>query len=438
MSPKFGGAGALLAAVLLTAPLCAQSVEKLDPSVALVQKAYSVADLVVPMSDLEVPPFPKPSIVPKTKHDQLVELITTSVDWNSWARWGGCGTIDYFPLTMSLVIKQSPAVHERIADLLSALRKAQDTQVVLEVRLITVSEDCYERIGVDFNAGADRTEKDPMFLNDTQVSSFLEAVQGDRHVNVLQAPKMTLLNGQTATLNLTDTRYFVTSVEKIQRNGETHYCPRNEPTTTGLKMTAKPVVSADGTRVQLNLKMDWTQLASETIPLMPITSTIKGSDNSTVPFTQFVQQPKFNTVAFERNVVIPDGGTLLLGRFRQEREARQEYGPPVLSKIPYVNRLFKNVGYGREGQSVCVLVTPRIVEAEEEKPCSTGVIATIPAPTSEAAPCASTRASEGSAHALAILLNEYKQACAEGRDSEAAKLAQAALAIDPRCFHHKR
>ena len=43
-------------------------------------------------------------------------------------------------------------------------------------------------------------------------------------------------------------------------------------------------------------------------------------------------------------------------------EARNEYGPPVLSKIPYVNRLFRNVGYGRCAEHVLVLVTPRIID----------------------------------------------------------------------------
>ena len=43
------------------------------------------------------------------------------------------------------------------------------------------------------------------FLNDIQVFMFMEAAQGDRRVNVMQAPKLTLFNGQTATLAVTRT-----------------------------------------------------------------------------------------------------------------------------------------------------------------------------------------------------------------------------------------
>jgi len=45
-------------------------------------------------------------------------------------------------------------------------------------------------------------------------------------------------------------------------------------------------------------------------------------------------------------------------------EGRNELGPPVLSKIPYIDRLFRNVGYGRSGTSILLMVTPRIIIQE--------------------------------------------------------------------------
>ena len=48
-------------------------------------------------------------------------------------------------------------------------------------------------------------------------------------------------------------------------------------------------------------------------------------------------------------------------------EQRCEGATPVLSKVPYVNRMFKNVGYGRVPENVIVLVTPRIVETPTEE-----------------------------------------------------------------------
>ncbi len=64
---------------------------------------------------------------------------------------------------------------------------------------------------------------------------------------------------------------------------------------------------------------------------------------------------------------VPDGGTVLLGGVKRLSEGRNEFGVPILSKLPYINRLFKNVGIGRETQSLMMMVTPRIIIAEEEE-----------------------------------------------------------------------
>src|SRR2546423_15698756 len=69
----------------------------------------------------------------------------------------------------------------------------------------------------------------------------------------------------------------------------------------------------------------------------------------------------------DRVLHIPTGRTALFCGGRQVREGRNEFGPPVLSKVPYVNRLFKNVGYGRETEHVVLMVTPRVIMAAEEE-----------------------------------------------------------------------
>jgi general secretion pathway protein D len=80
-----------------------------------------------------------------------------------------------------------------------------------------------------------------------------------------------------------------------------------------------------------------------------------------------VQLPSFQFVAVLTTVSVPDGGTVLLGGIKRLREGRNEIGVPLLSKIPYVNRLFRNVGIGRETDSLMMMVTPRIIIQEEEE-----------------------------------------------------------------------
>jgi general secretion pathway protein D len=80
-----------------------------------------------------------------------------------------------------------------------------------------------------------------------------------------------------------------------------------------------------------------------------------------------VQLPTFAFTTVTTTVSVPDGGTVLLGGIKRLAEARSERGVPMLNKIPYVNRLFKNVGIGRETTSLMLMVTPRIIIQEEEE-----------------------------------------------------------------------
>ena len=49
------------------------------------------------------------------------------------------------------MVAQTQEVHEKIVDLLAQLRRLQDLQVTIEVRFITLSDDFFERIGIDFD-----------------------------------------------------------------------------------------------------------------------------------------------------------------------------------------------------------------------------------------------------------------------------------------------
>jgi type II secretory pathway component GspD/PulD (secretin) len=384
-----------------------------------------------------------------TTEAELIKLITSTIQPKTWSEMGGPGTIDYFPLTMSLVINQTSDIQEQITDLLAALRRLQDQEVSVEVRFITVAEDFFERIGVNFNMNivTKNSRFEPMlqtnsfafdntnfinkfdpgrflagmtpagtltptldipinqnsffqtvpnfggynasgltmglaFLSEIQVFLFLEAAQGDTRTNVMQAPKLTLFNGQTSTITVTHAQNLVTGVTLAQLTGGQFAIlpsitsnPFNSTT-----LTIQAVISADRRYVRMSLTPTITNLLPgpggtiATFPIVvPIFTSIEGNQSGQpVLLTQFVQTPNIATVAIRTTVAVPDGGTVLLGGLKALSEARSEYGPPLLSKVPYINRLFKNVGYGRSTESLLIMVTPRIIIQGEEEERQTG------------------------------------------------------------------
>ena len=75
---------------------------------------------------------------------------------------GGPGSIAPFETNLSLVVSQTQEVHEEIVDLLEQLRRMQDLQVTIEVRFITLNDNFFERIGVDFDFNIMQNTQNPI------------------------------------------------------------------------------------------------------------------------------------------------------------------------------------------------------------------------------------------------------------------------------------
>ncbi len=372
--------------------------------------------------------------------DKLMDLITTTVSPETWEANSGTGTISSFNVNLSLVVSQTQEVHEQIANLLEQLRRLQDLQITIECRFISLSDSFYERIGVDFNINIKANNADvftssgqvtnstvtgrndvtgtgefapaaqdiairqgssslalPMYgdfdssanagatlgfaiLSDVEAYLFMEAAQSTERSNVLQAPKVTLFNGQQALVqDVTDTP-FVVSVIPVVGDFAAALQPVIVVLSEGSFMTVQAVASSDRRYVRLTVVPFFSQIGDVTeFTFTGTTSTsrdtsgsgdkddekVTSSSGSTSGTT--VQLPEYSYVTVTTTVSVPDGGTILLGGIKRLSEGRNEKGVPILNKIPFINRLFKNTGIGRETTSLMMMVTPRIIIQEEEE-----------------------------------------------------------------------
>jgi hypothetical protein len=92
----------------------------------LIVVTYPVSDLIIPLASdppKPAPPGPGGSTGPGADFDPLIDLITSTIDTETWLENGtGEGEIMPFPSNLSLVISQTQRVHEQVADLLEQLR----------------------------------------------------------------------------------------------------------------------------------------------------------------------------------------------------------------------------------------------------------------------------------------------------------------------------
>jgi general secretion pathway protein D len=406
--------------------------------------------------------------------DALIELITSTIKPTTWDSVGGPGSIAPFETNLSIVVSQTQDVHEEIVDLLEQLRKLQDLQVTIEVRFITLEDDFFERVGVDFDfelqsnaqrpfgvfgqqigpsvaatgttigqpnaqfnyanqnvsgstsavvgvsapggpgTGTFSSDLDipftqgsyglavPQFggfnaaqnagatlgfaiLSDIEAYFFIQASQADTRSNLLQAPKVTLFNGQQAFVSDTTQTPFVISVVPVVGDFAAAQEPVIVVLNAGTFLTVQAVVSNDRRFVRLTVvpffssigavntftftgsSTTTTSTSAEGVQTTPNDSSQNSSSSTNTSSGTTVQLPTFAFVTVTTTVSVPDGGTVLLGGIKRLSEGRQEDGVPVLDKIPYLNRLFKNVGIGRTTQSLMMMVTPRIIIQEEEE-----------------------------------------------------------------------
>ena len=390
----------------------------------------------------------------------LIEAVVSPDSWNE----GGAAMQEYYP-NLSLVIRQTEEVHSEIVELLAQLRRLNDLQITVEVRFITLSDNFFERVGLDFNmkfknGGAssrvtttvlndnnnrnNNNDNDPSdftsqtviggnnvtvglngpmnftadlsvpfsqtnsvlpqfggyqagtglsmgfaLLSDIETYFFLQASQGDSRANVLQAPRVTIFNGQMGSIMDITMTPFVTSVIPVVGDFAAAYQPIIVILNEGQYMTVQGTVSSNRQYVRLTLnpvfskitKVETYKFVGEDSSTDETQSTSKGDDSTPTSGDErassrrqsrnssgvSVQLPILASLMVQTTVSVPDGGTILLGGIKRLSEARQETGTPILNKIPYLQRLFMNTAIGRDTTSVMMMVTPRIVIQEEEE-----------------------------------------------------------------------
>ena len=257
-------------------------------------------------------------------------------------------------------------------------------------------------------------------LSDIEAFFFIQAAQGDSRSNIMTAPKVTMYNGQTASVSDNIIRNYVAQQIPVVGQGGIGFQSVIGQALDGVTLTVNGVVSADRRYVRLSILPVFNQI----IEMQTFTNVgggqasggfggqgggggggfggqgggggggggqfgfggigggfgggggggggggqqgqggQQGGGGSTAGTLQL---PITSNLTVSTVVSVPDGGTVLLGGIKRLREGRNMAGVPILNKIPYISRLFKNSGVGRETESVMLMVTPRIIIQEEEE-----------------------------------------------------------------------
>jgi RNA polymerase sigma factor (sigma-70 family) len=251
---------------------------------------------------------------------------------------------------------------------------AKGKEVAVEVRLIGLSQNTLDRLCQDFNLPGGKKPAEAAIMSDVQLFLVMEAIQGDRRTEIMQCPKLTLDDGQTETLDVSDFQEFMTGVQVASSGGQIVFIPKKERIKLGLDLVVHAVVGADRHSTQIDIDARQTDLVSANVPLLPVTAprSVDKDDpvEKRVPFTQFIQVPQLNKLRVQQKLSLANGATALVYAGQRAREVESPDGPPILNSIPYVSDLFRRQKLSRETQHVLLAVTARLISAEADRPAA--------------------------------------------------------------------
>ncbi|MCX7149829.1 MAG: type IV pilus secretin PilQ [Rhodocyclales bacterium] len=161
------------------------------------------------------------------------------------------------------------------------------------------------------------------------ISLELQAAENDSRNKTISSPRIVTLNRKAATINNTQQVTILTGVNAT--TGLPIYQTFSAPLTLGVT----PSVNPDN-RIGLELS-----IAKSTI-----TNATTGS---------------LDTNTITTNVIVENGGTVVIGGFSRESELQTQDRVPFLGDLPYVGFLFKTTTKSQSRSELLVFITPRIV-----------------------------------------------------------------------------
>ncbi|MHC5119632.1 MAG: type II secretion system protein GspD, partial [Planctomycetota bacterium] len=342
---------------------------------------------------------------------------------DSWYNTGeGDGTIDQYSES-KLIIYQTPEVHAQINELLDKLREGLGQQIAIESRFLLVTENFLEDIGLDTNIpllklggnfgggavpGSITINQDSAShviptdtgvpgslggaftnpalgttltyesLDDLQVEFILRATEAHGNSRQLQAPKVMVLNGESATVDVSTAKRIKTgstfNTETVSsgngvQNTVYWWENENEDIDTGIVLSINPVITADKKYVILNVQTDLTDLIAQD------TETAVGFSPTGEQITDTYTNPTTQTSSVQTRVTVPDRGTVMLGGLTITASRELESGAPVLSKVPVLGRFFSNRSIVDDKLMLLILVKPTIILQDEAEEDAMGALA---------------------------------------------------------------
>jgi type II secretory pathway component GspD/PulD (secretin) len=348
--------------------------------------------------------------------DEVVNLVRENIARESWDSGQGY-SIDLAD-SQNLLVIQTPEVQQQVADFLDDLRSYSTSMVTLESRFYALTDAFIEEIGTDLRGlgpsgqlgtqfdldsvsqqvtqgldnngtGNQSPEAGVLFgnkntnygfttenyfsnplgellstvgggafqfaiLNDEQVNIVMTAVEKSKNAFEISAPIVSVYNTQRAFVTVINQVSFVQGYDVDVANAAFIADPNIGVVQEGIVLDVRPTISFDRKYVTLDVQ---TTVASLVRPIRTITTNLGGL-SSPVTFSL----PQLDVQDAQTTVVVPDGGSILLGGFKHVVYRNRTAEVPWFAEIPVLGFFFREKGLDDEMTDLIILMKATITD----------------------------------------------------------------------------
>lgn len=187
--------------------------------------------------------------------------------------------------------------------------------------------------------------------NGINFAATLKALSGDAHTNIIATPSAVTLDNQEAELKVAQEvpiitgSYTTSSGSSSSSSGSTNPFQTVQRQEVGTILKVTPQIAAEGNSVVLKISVE--------------SSSVAATSASTVDITT-------NKRTVSTNVLVEDGGIVVLGGLISDTVTRSEQRVPFLGSLPIIGYAFKTRDYSRTKNNLMIFIRPKILRTPEQ------------------------------------------------------------------------
>ena len=365
--------------------------------------AVIIAPIFVPIGDMEIKLFPlkREALLATDFHNPDQLMIFFASHGILFPRGS---TIVYDWRSSRLIVKNTAENLDKIEELIQTQMSMKDVQVKIEAKFIEVTQNDMQELGFDYtlsrtpeggtngqlefsqndsimnhlNNGSDRVFTFQRSQDGYNFSGSVYALDWSDSKDVMFAPRVPTLNGETAIIKMVRRVYFPDDYnESTQTTTQSDYANAQaysyispipnfdgDPTEIGIQLMVKPEV--DLKRRTITLRM--TPMVRQFIGWSTYEYVLSGSAFPADEFgnqpMEILREPAFAERLIDTLVTARDGETIVLGGIVKDQTSVIEDKVPILGDIPLIGRFFRSNSEDSQKVNMLIFMTCSLVNPD--------------------------------------------------------------------------